>query len=80
MKFEQALWRTRPDSWKVLRNAPKKTWIKQVEMDLAAYGISPDYANKNAAQDKKQWRKIVEFVWEGNFRSAPTVPYNLRPR
>lgn len=76
----QALWRTRPETWKVSRNAPKKTWIKQVEKDLANYGITSAHAKENATRDRKWWKEIIEFICTGNFRAAPTVSYQLRPR
>ena len=71
------LWRSRATGWKVQRNAPKKTWLKIIEEDLARHRLSPVEA-KERALNKQQWKVITRNVINGVV--APTAAYWLRDR
>ena len=70
------LWRKRPQSWRVQRSAPKKTWLKNVEEDLKSQRLSIDEA-RVIAGDRQEWRRVVNAVRDP---VAPTAAYWLRGR
>lgn len=70
------LWLTRPTDWRVHRNAPKKTWMKQIQDDLKALRLDLEQA-RTIALDRKAWKIIVGQAREP---AAPTAAYWLRGR
>ena len=63
------LWRTPLTEWKTQRNAPKKTWMKHIEEDLAKHRLNLTEA-KEQAPNKQQWRIITQCCqWQRSIYS-----------
>ena len=68
----QLLWRDRPTQWRILRTAPRKTWLHQIKDDLKRRRLTLDRA-RTLAEDRKLWRDSVILS-----HVAPTAAYWLR--
>lgn len=62
------LTRRRPPGWKIAKNAPKKTWIKQIEVE-AKHLCFQFEEFMAAAQCRQQWRGICRDT----LRAYPTT-------
>ena len=70
----RALWKSRPNQWKIQRTAPKKTWIKQIQNDIKNKRLTLEQT-KEITSNREKWRNFVH-----NIRGpiAPTTVYWLR--
>ena len=76
---KRLLERQRPAGWKVAQNAPRKTWISQIQVEARRMRLSAQELAE-ATQDRQQWRGICTNV-SALAATAPAVcPYVLRPR
>ena len=64
----RALFSTKPPTWKVPRNAPRKKWVDQVTTDLRPLHFNTLEAGVEATMNRKQWRGIIRDV----LSAAPT--------
>jgi len=76
---KRLLERHRPPGWKIAQNAPRKTWISQIQVEARRLRFStPELAE--VALDRLKWRGICMNVLSMAATAPVGQPYNLRPR